>query len=225
MLWSFLRPAAARTWDQLSVDGDTSTNDTVFVLASGASDAPPVGAGSDAADALGAALEAVARDLARQLAADGEGATILITAAVTGARDDAAARAVARAVVSSSLVKAAAHGKDPNWGRIAGAAGNAVLARAGVLEAAGLSAEEAASRGGRPVSLDPATLRITIAGQLVFDGAAGGPVDFDRAAARAAMDAPELVIGLDLGQGHGTGEAFGCDLTEQYVIENSEYTT
>jgi glutamate N-acetyltransferase/amino-acid N-acetyltransferase len=225
VLWSLLRPAAARTWDQLSVDGDTSTNDTVFVLASGASAAPPVAAGSEAAAALGAALEAVARDLARQQAADGEGATILITAAVTGARDDAAARAVARAVVSSSLVKAAAHGKDPNWGRIAGAAGNAVLARAGVLEAAGLPPDEAAARGGRPVSLDPATLRITIAGQLVFDGAAGGPVAFDRAAARAAMDAPELIIGLDLGQGRGTGEAFGCDLTEQYVIENSEYTT
>ena len=225
VLWSLLRPAAARTWDQLSVDGDTSTNDTVFVLASGASAAPPVAAGSDAAATLGAALEAVARDLARQQAADGEGATILITAAVSGARDDAAARAVARAVVSSSLVKAAAHGKDPNWGRIAGAAGNAVLARAGVLEAAGLSPDEAAARGGRAVSLDPATLRITIAGQLVFDGAAGGPVDVDRAAARAAMDAPELIIGLDLGQGRGTGEAFGCDLTEAYVIENSEYTT
>ncbi len=59
----------------------------------------------------------------------------------------------------------------------------------------------------------------------MFDGTQGGPLDFDRAAARAAMDAPELVIGLDLGQGSGSGEAFGCDLTEAYVIENSEYTT
>ena len=225
VLWGLLRPAAARTWDQLSVDGDTSTNDTVFVLASGASAALPIGEGSDAAAALGAAIEAVARDLARQQAADGEGATILITAQVSGARDDAAARAVARAVVSSSLVKAAAHGKDPNWGRIAGAAGNATLASAAVLEASGLGAEEAASRGGRPVVLAPELLRVTIAGHLVFDGPAGGPVAFDRAAARAAMDAPELVIGLDLGQGSGTGEAFGCDLTEAYVIENSEYTT
>ncbi len=225
VLWSLLRPAAARTWDQLSVDGDTSTNDTVFVLASAAAAASPVGAGSDAALALGAGIEAVARDLARQQAADGEGATTLITASVRGARDDAAARAVARAVVSSSLVKAAAHGKDPNWGRIAGAAGNAVLASAAVLEAAGLPSEEALARGGRPVTLDPATLRITIAGHLVFDGSAGGPVDVDRDAARAAMHAPELVIGVDLGQGHGTGEAFGCDLTEAYVIENSEYTT
>ena len=225
VLWSLLRPAAARTWDQLSVDGDTSTNDTVFVLASGASAATPIAAGSDAAATLGAAIEAIGRDLARQQAADGEGATILLTADVTGALDDAAARAVARAVVSSSLVKAAAHGKDPNWGRIAGAAGNATLAPAAVLEAAGLGADEALARGGRPSVLAPELLRISIAGHLVFDGAQGGPLDFDRAAARAAMDAPELVIGLDLGQGSGRGEAFGCDLTEAYVIENSEYTT
>ncbi len=97
VLWGMLRPAAARTWDQLSVDGDTSTNDTVFLLASGASEAAPVGAGTTAAGVLGAAIEAIARDLARQQAADGEGASTLITAAVTGARDDADARAVARA--------------------------------------------------------------------------------------------------------------------------------
>ncbi len=144
---------------------------------------------------------------------------------MTGARDDAEARAVARAVVSSSLVKAAAHGRDPNWGRIAGAAGNARLADAAVLEAAGLPAAEATARAGNPATLDASTLRISIAGHLVFDGSAGGPVAFDRPAARAAMEAPELVIGLDLGLGGGCGEAFGCDLTEAYVIENSEYTT
>ena len=225
VLWSLLRPAAARTWDQLSVDGDTSTNDTVFVLASGVSGAAPLSADSPAAVALGAALEAVARDLARQQAADGEGATILITASVTGAVDDADARAVARAVVSSSLVKAAAHGKDPNWGRIAGAAGNAVTASAPILEAAGLAREAAVARAAQPAVLDPDRLRISIAGHLVFDGAAGGPLSFDRGAARAAMDAPELMIELDLGLGDGVGEAFGCDLTEEYVIENSEYTT
>ena len=224
-LWGLLRPAAARTWDQLSVDGDTSTNDTVFLLASAASRAAPVQAGSPAAAMLGAAIEAVARDLARQQAADGEGASTLITAAVTGARDDADARAIARSIVASSLVKAAAHGRDPNWGRVAGAAGNARLADAAVLEASGLSARDAAVRAGTPAVLDPATLRISIAGHLVFDGAAGGPVAFDRAAAREAMDAPEVVLALDLGLGAGTGEAFGCDLTEAYVIENSEYTT
>jgi glutamate N-acetyltransferase/amino-acid N-acetyltransferase len=225
VLWSLLRPAAARTWDQLSVDGDTSTNDTVFVLASGVSGAAPVSPGSPGALALGAALEAVARDLARQQAADGEGATILITAAVRGAHDDADARAVARAVVSSSLVKAAAHGKDPNWGRIAGAAGNAITASEAVLGAAGLTPADAAARAAQPASLDPDRLRIWIAGHLVFDGSHGGPLQFDRGAARAAMDAPELVIELDLGLGDGVGEAFGCDLTQEYVIENSEYTT
>ena len=154
-LWGLLRPAAARTWDQLSVDGDTSTNDTVFVLASGASGAAPAEAGYDGRDAPRRRDRGVARDLARQQAADGEGASTLITAAVTGARDDVDARAVARSVVSSSLVKAAAHGRDPNWGRIAGAAGNARLADAAVLEAAGLPAAEATARAGTPAVLDP----------------------------------------------------------------------
>ncbi len=225
LLRSMLRPAAARTWNQLSVDGDTSTNDTVFLLASGGAGGAAVRAGSSEAGALALAIEAVARDLARQQAADGEGATTLITCQVSGAADDADARAVARAVVSSSLVKAAAHGRDPNWGRIAGAAGNARLADVAVLEAAGLGPEEAATRGGRPARLDPDRLRIAIAGHLVFDGSAGGPTAFDREAARAAMDGPEVLIRLDLGLGDGIGEAFGCDLTEAYVIENSEYTT
>ena len=224
-LHGLLRPAAARTWDQLSVDGDTSTNDTVFLLASGAAGAGPVAAGTHDAGELGRAIEAVARDLARQQAADGEGATTLITCQVSGAVDDADARAVARAVIASSLVKAAVHGRDPNWGRIAGAAGNATLADEAVLAAAGLSGSAARSRAGTAAELDPARLRIAIAGQLVFDGTAGGPVPFDRAAARAAMDAPELLIRLDLALGDGSGEAFGCDLTETYVIENSEYTT
>ena len=225
VLGGLLRPAAARTWDQLSIDGDTSTNDTVFILASGAAGSAPVAAGTDAAAILGRALEAVARDLARQQAADGEGATTLLTCQVSGARDDADARAVARAVISSSLVKAAAHGRDPNWGRIVGAAGNARAADAAVLEAGGLGPADAASRGGGPVRVDPGKLRVAVAGHLVFDGPAGGPVPFDRAAARAAMDNPEICVRLDLGAGDGTGEAFGCDLTEAYVIENAEYTT
>jgi glutamate N-acetyltransferase / amino-acid N-acetyltransferase len=225
VLHGLLRPAAARTWDQLTVDGDTSTNDTVFLLASGAAGTAPVEAGSAAATVLGGTIEAVARDLARQQAADGEGATTLLTTQVSGALDDAEARAVARAVVSSSLVKAAVHGRDPNWGRIAGAAGNARLADAPVLEAGGIPAADAALRAGRPVVLDPDQLRIAIAGHLVFDGTVGGPLDFDREAARAAMDGPELLVRLDLGLGTGVGEAFGCDLTETYVIENSEYTT
>ncbi len=225
LLQALLRPAAARTWNQLSVDGDTSTNDTVFVLASGAAGGAPVEAGTAQARDLGLAIEAIARDLARQQAADGEGATTLITCQVSGAVDDAEARAVARAVVSSSLVKAAAHGRDPNWGRVAGAAGNAQLADAAVLEAAGLSRAEAEARGGRAATMDPARLRIAIANHLVFDGPNGGPLTFDRAAVRTAMEAREVLIRLDLGLGEGAGEAFGCDLTEAYVVENSEYTT
>ncbi len=225
VLHSLLRPAAARTWNQLSVDGDTSTNDTVVVLASGAAGGAPVERGTTEARELGHAIEAVARDLARQQAADGEGATTLITCQATRAVDDAEARAVARAVVSSSLVKAAAHGRDPNWGRVAGAAGNARLADVAVLEAAGLAPSEAEARGGRAATVDPDRLRIAIAGHLVFDGPNGGPIDFDRESARAAMNAPELLIQLDLGLGDGAGEAFGCDLTEAYVIENSEYST
>jgi len=146
----------------------------------------------------------------------------LLTCQVTGAADDADARAAARAVVSSSLFKAAVHGRDPNWGRIADALGNAQLADEAVLEAAGLAPEDAARRGGSRLDLDPATVRIAIAGIDVF---AGTPLDFDAAAASRAMDAPEIVIRVDLGAGTGSGEAFGCDLTEEYVRENSEYST
>jgi glutamate N-acetyltransferase/amino-acid N-acetyltransferase len=224
-LRAILGSATAVTWDQLTIDGDTSTNDTVFLLASGATDAAPIRIGTPAATSLQGAVTAVARDLARQQAADGEGATTLLTCQVSGARDDAEARAVARAVVASSLVKAAAHGRDPNWGRIAGAAGNARLADGPVLEAAGMSATEAHDRAGTAATLEPGRLRIAIAGHPVFDGGRGGPLVFDREAARAAMDAPELLVRLDLGLGRGTGEAFGCDLSETYVRENSEYTT
>src|SRR5207244_5312004 len=171
VLDELLRPAVARTWNQLSVDGDTSTNDTVFLLASGAGGSGSVQAGTHEAAELGRAIEAVARDLARQQAADGEGATTLITCQVSGALDDADARAVARAVVSSSLVKAVGAGRAPDWGRIAGAAGNARVADREVLVASGIAPDEAAQRAGGPATLDPDRLRIAIAGQLVFDGA------------------------------------------------------
>jgi glutamate N-acetyltransferase/amino-acid N-acetyltransferase len=225
MLRTLLRRAAAVTWDQLSVDGDTSTNDTVFALASGAAGAASADDDAAARAGLAGAIEAVARDLSRQQARDGEGATALLTCQVTGAADDADARAVARAVISSSLVKAAVHGKDANWGRIAGAAGNALVAEAAVLEAAGFRPEEAASRASQPAAVDPARMRIAIAGHLAYDGAAGGPTGIDKAAARKAMDAEEVLIRVELGLGQGWGEAFGCPLTEAYVKENSEYTT
>ncbi len=224
-LRTLLRSAAARTWDQLSVDGDTSTNDTVFLLASGTAGAADATTDARARAVLATAIEAVARDIARQQARDGEGATGLITCQVSGAADDADARAVARAVISSSLVKAAVHGKDANWGRIAGAAGNALVAERGVLEAGGMASDEAARRAGQPAAVDPATMRIAIAGHLAYDGPQGGPAGVDKAAARASMTAEEVLIRIDLGLGAGSGEAFGCPLTEAYVTENAEYTT
>jgi glutamate N-acetyltransferase/amino-acid N-acetyltransferase len=224
-LRALLAGASARTWNQLSVDGDTSTNDTVLVLASGRAGAASAATDAGARATLGAAIEAVARDLARQQAADGEGATALITCQVSGAADDADARAIARAVVASSLVKAAVHGRDPNWGRIAGAAGNAVVAEAATLEAAGLPADVARARAGQPAVVDPATMRIAIAGHLVYDGPAGGPVAIDKDAVREAMAGAEVLVRVDVGLGTGAGEAFGCDLTEGYVRENSEYTS
>jgi glutamate N-acetyltransferase/amino-acid N-acetyltransferase len=202
-LRAVLTPIVERTWNQLTVDGDTSTNDTVLLLASGAAGGPPIEQGTDAFGRFAAGVEAVARSLARQQAADGEGASTLITCQVSGAPDHAQARAVAREVVRSSLVKAAVHGRDPNWGRIAAAAGNATADGVAV-----------------PVEVD--RLAIGIAGVPVFDGA---PIPFDRGSLSTAMAAPEVLIRLDLGLGEGRGEAFGCDLTEQYVVENSAYST
>jgi len=224
VLAAVLRPVVARTWNQITVDGDTSTNDTVLLVASGGAGSVPILAGTPEAIGFMLAVAAVARSLARQQAADGEGAATLISCVVRGAADDPDACAVARAVVASSLLKAAIHGRDPNWGRVVGAAGNAHLPDAALLELAGLQAGEAERRAGRPVELDPAALRVSICGNPVF---AGVPVAFDKPAVSAAMDAPEVMIELDLGVpgGEGFGEAWGCDLTEEYVVENSAYST
>ena len=127
-----------------------------------------------------------------------------------------------RYVISSDLLKAAVHGADPNWGRIAMAVGNAVIAPVEVLEAAGLEPSAARERAGQPVELDPDRLRIDIEGVPVF---AGSPLAYDEPALSARMRDGEVRIRVDLGLGDGSGEAFGCDFTEQYVIENSEYST
>jgi glutamate N-acetyltransferase/amino-acid N-acetyltransferase len=222
LLSEILRPVVAATWNQISVDGDTSTNDTVFLAASGAASAQPIERGTPEAEALLLGVAAVARSLARQQASDGEGATTLISCTVTGAIDDFEARAVARSVVSSSLLKAAVHGRDPNWGRVLSAAGNAHLPDAAVLELGGMDAAIAGARAGTPVEIDVPRLRVSICGSLVF---AGEPVPFDPAVVRQQMDAAEISIEVDLGAGDGAGEAFGCDLTEAYVVENSAYST
>ncbi len=203
-LQELLVRSVAGSFDCLSIDGDTSTNDTVFALASGAAGAAAAEPGSPGAERLGAAISAVCRSLARQQAADGEGATALITCRVAGAVDLVDARRIARSVISSNLLKAAVHGRDPNWGRVASAAGNA------------------RRPDGARVALRPEALRIAICGTTVY---AGEPVPFDAPAVRGAMAAPEVPIDLDLGLGDATAEAWGCDLTEAYVRENSEYST
>ena len=207
VLHGILRPAAARTWDQLTVDGDTSTNDTVFLIASGDAGTAPVEAGIGRSEAarLGAAVEAVARDLARQQAADGEGATTLLTCQVSGAIDDAEARAVARSVVSSSLFKAAIHGRDPNWGRIAGAAGNARLAEAADPRGGRVAGRRGAAPGGQPAALDPDRLRSRSPARSSSTARTGGAQPFDKAAVRDRWTRRRRIIRLDLGLGDGTG--------------------
>jgi glutamate N-acetyltransferase/amino-acid N-acetyltransferase len=191
-----LRDVVARTFNQVSVDGDPSTNDTVFLLASGAAGGSALEGGALARFADG--LEAVCRSLAQQIAADGEGARHRIDVTVSGAASDADARRAARAVAGSNLVKAAVHGGDPNWGRIAAAAGRS---------------------GAR---LDPDRLRVTIGPITVYDR---GPAAFDERAASRSLQRPTVAIGLDLGLGTGAGEAWGCDLSAEYVAINSEYRT
>src|SRR5262249_49676861 len=119
-----LQRVVGNTFNMITVDGDTSTNDSCFLLANGLSGAPSLTASSPDAERFVAALEAVCTDLARKMAADGEGASKLLQVDVTGAASDADARAAARAVVGSSLLKAALHGEDPNWGRVFAAVGN-----------------------------------------------------------------------------------------------------
>jgi glutamate N-acetyltransferase/amino-acid N-acetyltransferase len=197
-LRAFLRPAVDETFNQLSVDGDTSTNDMALLLASGAAGGEPIVPGTPDGDSFATALAHLCRTLAIQIAADGEGAEHLIEVTVSGAGSVADARRVARTVVSSNLLKAAVQGADPNWGRIASAAGQS------------------------GVQLDPERLRIEI-GRVV--GFAGAPCAFDESAARRALRPRTVRQSLDLGIGQATGMAWGCDLTAEYVAINSEYPT
>jgi glutamate N-acetyltransferase/amino-acid N-acetyltransferase len=195
-LRSALRSVVDRTFNQVTVDGDPSTNDTVVLLAGGAAGGRHLSGRS--LDAFAEGLEAVCRSLGEQIAADGEGAAHRIDVSVTGARSDRDARLIARTVAGSSLVKTAVHGADPNWGRIAAAAGRAGAA------------------------LDPDRLVVRIGAITVYDSA---PVDFDERAASKTLRRPVVGIGLDLGLGAGTGMAWGCDLSAEYVSINSEYRT
>jgi glutamate N-acetyltransferase/amino-acid N-acetyltransferase len=199
LMASFARPVADRSFNQVTVDGDSSTNDTFLVLANGAAGNAVVRQGTPDADVLEAAIVDVARELARAIARDGEGATKLIAVRVAEALSDEEARTAARAVASSSLVKTAVHGGDPNWGRIVCALGYS----------------------GAELALDK--LHLSIGGLVVFERGAG--VDVDLSAVRRAFEQPEIEIVARLGLAGGHAEAWGCDLSEEYVRINADYTT
>lgn len=188
-----------RTFNMVTVDGDTSTNDMLAIFANGAAGGAPLLAGGGL-EALEAALESVCVDLSRQIARDGEGATRMFTVNVTGAAGNNDARNLARTVASSNLVKTAIHGGDPNWGRIVAALG----------------------RAGAELVLD--RLTVTVGDAVVFRQGAGIPeVDLDRV--RTAFETDEVKIFCELGLGDGAATAYGCDLSAEYVHINADYTT
>jgi len=192
------REAVADSFNMITVDGDTSTNDTLLVLANGAAGNGLVRGGPDG-EALNAALTHVCAELARAMVADAEGATRVIRVDVSGAWSDGEARAAARAVAQSNLLKAAVYGADPNWGR--------------VLCAIGYSGAQ----------VDPMAVDLHVGDvQLVR---AGAPVAGSREAAADVMQGSEVQFRADLHVGDSTATAWGCDLTEAYVHENSAYTT
>jgi glutamate N-acetyltransferase / amino-acid N-acetyltransferase len=204
-LWQqMLSRAADKSFNQITVDGDTSTNDTLLALANGQSRTPAITEPGPEADLLEAMLTEVCIYLAKAIARDGEGATCLIEVQVSGATDDKAARQVARTIAGSALVKSAIFGRDPNWGRIAAAAG----------------------RAGAHFSQDD--LQIELGDFLMMLG--GQPQEFDRSAAsdymkKQASGGNTVIISVSIGSGAGIGKAWGCDLSYDYVKINAEYTT
>ncbi len=199
VLQPLLGQAVDGSFHCITVDGDTSTNDTVLALANGQAGGPPLAAGSAGAAAVGEALAAVCLELARAVVRDGEGATRAFTVRVEGAADVAAARRAARTIAGSPLVKTAIHGADPNWGRILAALG----------------------RSDVDLTLDRCT--VTVGGAAVFRR--GVPVEADLDQIAKAFRQPEVAIGVDLGAGEAVGSAYGCDLSCEYVRINGDYTT
>ena len=192
-----LAPAAETTFNSISIDGDTSTNDTVLLLASGASGVALTPALRDAFDE---ALQSVCASLAFQIVDDGEGVTHVVTLEITGARSEDEARQVAKAIAHSPLNKTAWSSADPNWGRL--------------LAAAGYSG----------VPFNPEAVTIWIGDQLVFEHGMRA-AQFDKEAAHQAMSAREYTIRIALGQGDSACSFLTCDLTEEYVRINADYST
>ena len=208
-LWQeMLKRAVDKSFNQITVDGDTSTNDCAIALANGQSRTTAITERGKNAEKLEAMLTEVCQYLAKAIARDGEGATCLIEVQVSGASDDKSAAQVAKTIAGSSLVKSAVFGRDPNWGRIAAAAG-----RAGV-------------------KFHQDELSIKLGDIILMEN--GQPLAFDRVAASnylkqaaegAYLQDDTVLIAVCLGNGSGTSTAWGCDLTYKYVEINAEYTT
>ncbi len=192
----FLRPAVDESFNRISIDGECSTNDAVVLLANGAS-----GVSRDATrdESFRAALREVCADLSTQIVSDGEGATVVLEIAVTGATNDSEATAIARRVATSPLVKTAAFGRDPNWGRVLAAAGSATW-------------------NGGFASLDPELVRLAFNGTTVYELGVPLAADPDLSGAACRID-------LDLGLGNGAATYLASDLSYDYVRINAEYTT
>jgi glutamate N-acetyltransferase/amino-acid N-acetyltransferase len=199
-LQSALRYAVERSFNSITVDGDTSTNDTVVLMANWMAGGSEIAEGSDAFLRFREALTALCQRLAKMIAADGEGATKLVEICVTGAESERDAKAVALTVANSLLVKTALFGNDPNWGRIAAAVGRA------------------------PARVKSETLTIRLGEFECFRR--GEPVPFDEAAAHEWLKASrEITLHIDLGIGAASWTVWTCDLSTEYVRFNAEYTT
>jgi glutamate N-acetyltransferase / amino-acid N-acetyltransferase len=195
-LQAFLTPAIEASFNRISVDGDTSTNDTVLLLASGAGGVRVVG--GDAA--FQKALTGVCTSLAKQIVADGEGITHVVELRIGSAASDADALRVARAIAHSPLVKTAWAGCDPNWGRLAAAIGNS------------------------GAEIDPARIDIRF-GDLAICRDGGRAAEFDEAAAHAYLSQREFSISIELHQGRGSCVFWTTDLTTEYIHINADYST
>jgi glutamate N-acetyltransferase/amino-acid N-acetyltransferase len=185
-----------KTFNCITVDGDTSTNDLVIALANGASGVQLTG---DALQPFEQGLYQVCEYLAKRIVKDGEGASRIFEVRVSGAADADAARRIARTIAESQLVKTAIHGGDPNWGRIIAAAG----------------------RAGAPIDVNRA--RLYLQGTLVFEN--GQPTEYDERALVEAMQTDEVSIVLALGDGDGEAHFWSSDLTAEYVKINAHYRT
>ncbi|PKQ37510.1 MAG: hypothetical protein CVT59_07795 [Actinobacteria bacterium HGW-Actinobacteria-1] len=192
-----LRAAVARTFNRITVDSDTSTNDMCVLMASGAAGGDTIDPGDPGFTAVAHAIEHVCGELARMVVRDGEGATKLISVIVNGAKTEHDAETAAFAIANSPLVKTAIFGADANWGRVAMAIGKSAAA------------------------VDPERVRITFAGILTCEGGTAVPFSEDDAAAALAEDAVDIVV--DLGLGDGTATVWTCDLSYEYVRINGEY--